>query len=143
MESRISFNSKNEFELSNEERHCQWLKSVVKSEAKALGEIGYVFCDDKDLLDINQNFLNHDTFTDIITFDYSEGDLISAEIYISIERVKENAKTFGVSFEDELQRVLVHGILHCCGYGDSTEELKTKMREKEDKKMELFHVEHK
>lgn len=143
MENRINFSSKNSFELNNKAAYCDWLIAVLSSESKTLGELSYVFCDDNDILQINQTYLDHDTFTDIITFDYSEDDCISAELFISTERVKENAKTFGISFENELQRVLVHGVLHCCGYEDSTDELKTKMRRLEDEKMKLFHVEHK
>ena len=143
MESPINFFSKNDFILKNEIKHKDWLTSVLKSEQKEVGDIRYIFCSDEDLLKINQDYLNHDTFTDIITFDYSEGRLISADIYISTERVKDNAKTFGVDIDDELRRVMVHGILHCCGYSDSSEALKSNMRTLETKKMELFHVEQK
>ncbi|NEV92989.1 rRNA maturation RNase YbeY [Psychroflexus sp. YR1-1] len=143
MESPINFYSKTDFELPYKERHENWLTSVVKSEGKEAGELGYIFCSDIDLLEINETYLNHDTFTDIITFDYSEEEFISAEIYISIDRVKENAGTFNVEFEEELRRVMVHGVLHCCGYSDSSEELKAEMRALENKKLELFHVEHK
>lgn len=143
MESPINFYSKTDFELQDKSAHENWLKDVIKSEGKELEELSYVFCSDDDLLYINNRYLDHDTFTDIITFDYSEDVSISAEIYISIDRVKENAKDFKVKFENELRRVLVHGVLHCCGYGDSTKELKAKMRALENKKIELFHVEQK
>jgi rRNA maturation RNase YbeY len=143
MESPINFYSKNGFILEDKIKYEYWIKSVINSEQKEAGELTYIFCSDEDLLEINQDYLNHDTFTDIITFDYSEGSLISADIYISTERVKDNAKTFGVDIDDELRRVMVHGILHCCGYGDSTETLKSNMRALETKKMELFHVEQK
>lgn len=143
MESPINFYSKIEFELKNKKSHADWLKAVIESEQKKVDDLSYVFCSDEDLLYINKRYLDHDTFTDIITFDYSEDESISAEIYISIDRVKENAKDFKVKFENELRRVLVHGILHCCGYGDSTEESKAEMRALENKKIELFHVEQK
>ncbi|MBZ9652850.1 rRNA maturation RNase YbeY [Psychroflexus montanilacus] len=143
MENPINFYSKTDFELAHKKKHSKWLESVIKSEGMEAGEVNYIFCSDEDLLFMNQRYLDHDTFTDIITFDYSEEDLISAEIYISIDRVKENAKDFKVKFKDELRRVLVHGVLHCCGYGDSTEKLKAEMRALETKKMELFHVEQK
>lgn len=141
MENPINFYSKTDFKLLHQKQYEEWLKTVVESEGKTLGDLSYIFCSDQDLLDINQTYLNHDTFTDIITFDYSEDDFISAEIYISIDRVKENAKTFDVEFENELRRVMVHGVLHCCKYGDSTKELKANMRQLENKKIELFHVE--
>lgn len=143
MENPINFYSKIKFELKRKKKHADWLKAVFKSEEKEVADLSYIFCSDDDLLYINQRYLNHDTFTDIITFDYSEDESISAEVYISIDRVKENAKDFKVKFEDELRRVLVHGVLHCCGYGDSTEELKAEMRALENKKIKLFHVEQK
>ncbi|EMY82697.1 metal-dependent hydrolase, putative [Psychroflexus gondwanensis ACAM 44] len=139
----INFYSTTDFDISNQEEYRLWLLSVIKSEQKTLGELTYVFCSDEYLLDINQSYLQHDTLTDIITFDYTEGDSISAEIYISIDRVKENAKEFSVDFEKELKRVMAHGVLHCCGYKDSTEEEKDLMRAKENLKIELFHVEQK
>ncbi|SDG94893.1 rRNA maturation RNase YbeY [Psychroflexus sediminis] len=141
METPINFYSKNDFELTDQKRHEAWLKAVIESEEKEVGDLNYIFCSDGDVLEINQNYLGHDTYTDIITFDYSVNKIISAEIYISTDRVKENAEKFNVDFENELRRVMVHGILHCCGYGDSTEELKANMRASENKKMELFHVE--
>jgi rRNA maturation RNase YbeY len=143
MESPINFYSKTKFDLKSKKKHADWLKAVIESEEKEVEGINYIFCSDEDLLFMNQRYLDHDTFTDIITFDYSEDESISAEIYISIDRVKENSKNFKVKFENELKRVLVHGILHCCGYGDSTEESKAKMRALENNKMELFHVEQK
>ncbi|WP_033408315.1 rRNA maturation RNase YbeY [Psychroflexus tropicus] len=143
MESQINFYSKGDFVLKQDLLHKEWLKSVLLSEEKKRGDLSFIFCSDQDLLEINQKYLNHDTYTDIITFDYSEGDFISAEIYISTDRVKDNAENFEVPFEDELKRVMVHGVLHCCGYDDSTEELKAQMRALETKKMKLFHVEQK
>lgn len=143
MEGPINFYTKTDFNLEDKISHEKWLKAVIKSEGKEVGDLGYIFCNDEYLLEINEEYLDHDTFTDIITFDYSEDEYISAEIYISIDRVKENAKHYDVSFEDELRRVMVHGVLHCCGYGDSTKESKVAMRALETKKMELFHVEQK
>ncbi|AFU68718.1 metal-dependent hydrolase, putative [Psychroflexus torquis ATCC 700755] len=139
----INFYSTTDFDISNQEEYRLWLLSVIKSEQKTLGELTYVFCSDEYLLDINQSYLQHDTLTDIITFDYTEGDSISTEIYISIDRVKENAEEFGVDFEKELKRVMAHGVLHCCGYKDLTQEEKDLMRAKENLKIELFHVEQK
>lgn len=143
MESLINFYSKTDFNLEPKFSYEIWLQKAIESEGKKLGNLSYVFCSDLDLLKINEEYLNHDTFTDIITFDYSEDAYISAEIYISIDRVKENAREFKVEFENELRRVMVHGVLHCCGHKDSSKELKAKMRTLETKKMELFHVEQK
>jgi rRNA maturation RNase YbeY len=141
MESPINFYSKTDFNLEDKILYTNWLKTVIKTEGKEVGGLDYIFCTDEDVLEINKDYLNHDTYTDIITFDYSEDELISAEIYMSLDRVKENAKEFNVDFETELRRVMVHGVLHCCGYDDSTEALKAKMRALETNKMKLFHVE--
>ena len=94
------------------------------------------------MLEINQQYLNHDTLTDIISFDYSIGNELHGDIFISVERVRENAVDFEVSFEDELRRVLVHGVLHYCGYKDKSEADELVMRQKEEEKMQLFHVKH-
>ena len=118
-----------------------WISAVIESENCSEGEINYVFCDDKYLLKMNQHFLNHDTYTDIISFDNSMGNELHGDIFISTERVRENAIIFEVSFEEELRRVLVHGVLHLCGYKDKTKEESDLMRSKEDEKLAMFHVE--
>ena len=123
------------------EVYKKWIERVISSEGKRLGEISYIFCDDDYLLDINQRFLSHDTYTDIISFDDSIGNLLNGDIYISTERVRENALEFNEDFETELKRVLVHGILHYCGYNDKSDEDAMLMREKESEKIKLFHVE--
>lgn len=137
----ISFNYETDFEITNESQYQEWIAAIIESEDKTEGEINYVFCDDEYLLQKNIEFLNHDTLTDIISFDYTMGNLISGDIFISVERVKDNAKDYNVSFEDELRRVMVHGVLHYCGYKDKTEEDSQIMRSKEEEKMKLFHVE--
>lgn len=137
----ISFNYETDFELQDEARYEGWISEVIESEDKTEGEINYIFCDDEYLLQKNIEFLDHDTLTDIISFDYTMGNLISGDIFISVERVKDNAADFGVSFDDELRRVMAHGVLHYCGYKDKSEEDSTIMRSKEDEKMKLFHVE--
>lgn len=137
----INFNYETEFELSNEEMYANWLSNVIQSENKSEGDINYIFCDDEYLLEINQQYLDHDTLTDIISFDYSVGNELHGDVFISIERVIDNAADFGVSFEDELKRVLVHGVLHYCGYKDKSEADEKLMRQKEEEKMKLFHVE--
>jgi rRNA maturation RNase YbeY len=137
----ISFNYESDFILDHEERFASWIETIVTSENKTLGEISYVFCDDNYLHAINLQYLKHDTLTDIISFDYSEGDIISGDIFISVERVKDNANEYMVSFEDELKRVLAHGVLHYCGYKDKSDTDALEMRTKENEKIKLFHVE--
>ncbi|PZR23944.1 MAG: rRNA maturation RNase YbeY [Flavobacterium psychrophilum] len=137
----ISFNYETDFELQDEARYEEWISEVIESEDKTEGEINYIFCDDEYLLQKNIEFLDHDTLTDIISFDYTMGNLISGDIFISVERVKDNAADYGVSFADELRRVMAHGVLHYCGYKDKSEEDSTVMRSKEEEKMKLFHVE--
>ena len=137
----ISFNYETDFELVNEEAFENWIIDIVDSEASAVGEINYVFCDDEYLHKINVEYLNHDTLTDIISFDYTVGNLIQGDIFISIERVKDNANDFKVSFEEELKRVMAHGVLHYCGYKDKTDADAELMRQKEEEKIKLFHVE--
>jgi probable rRNA maturation factor len=137
----ISFNYESDFSLEQEEVYASWIETIVESENKILGEISYIFCDDEYLHSINMQYLNHDTLTDIISFDYTEGDIISGDIFVSIERVEDNAKDFNVSFDEELKRVLAHGVLHYCGYKDKSEEDALLMRTKEEEKIKLFHVE--
>lgn len=137
----INFNYETEFELHNENAISSWLSGVILSEEKKEGEINYIFCDDAYLLEINQQYLNHDTLTDIISFDYSVGKELHGDIFISVERVRDNAVDFKVTFEEELLRVLSHGLLHYCGYKDKTESDETIMRQKENEKIIMFHVE--
>lgn len=137
----ISFNYETNFELNNEAQFEEWISRIIESEDKTEGEINYIFCDDEYLLQKNIEFLNHNTLTDIISFDYTMGNLISGDVFISVERVKENAAEFNVSFEEELKRVMSHGILHYCGYKDKTDDESSLMRRKEDEKIKMFHVE--
>ena len=137
----ISFNYESDFSLEQEEVYASWIETIVESENKILGEISYIFCDDEYLHSINMQYLNHDTLTDIISFDYTEGDIISGDIFVSIERVVDNAKDFNVPFDEELKRVLAHGVLHYCGYKDKSESDAQLMRSKENEKIKLFHVE--
>lgn len=137
----INFYSENDFEFQEEKSFDTWIRKVISSEEKQLGEINYIFCDDHYLYKINLKFLEHDTYTDIISFDNSEGDELNGDIFISTDRVAENAKEYNVDFSEELKRVIIHGILHLCGYGDKTESEAALMRQKEDEKIALFHVE--
>ncbi|MGX7667895.1 rRNA maturation RNase YbeY [Flavobacterium pedocola] len=138
----ISFNYETDFTLEDEQAFENWISRVIASESKELGEISYIFCDDEYLHKINVEYLNHDDLTDIISFDYSEGKVLQGDIFISIERVKDNASDFNVSFEEELKRVMIHGVLHYCGYKDKSETDEELMRTKEDEKVLMFHVEH-
>ena len=139
----ISFNYETQFKLPKKSDYKGWLSRVIQSESKSEGDINYIFCDDDFLLGINQQYLNHDTLTDIISFDYSVGNELHGDVFISIQRVRENAAEFEVTFEEELKRVMVHGLLHYCGYKDKSEKDKREMRLKEDEKIKLFHVEQK
>lgn len=136
----ISFNYECDFNIVNEDEFFVWIENVINSENKSLGEISYIFCDDEYLLEINKQYLNHDYYTDIISFDYTENEVVSGDIFISIDRVKENALDYGVSFDNELKRVVIHGILHFCGYKDKSQDEERMMRLKEEEKINLFHV---
>lgn len=129
----IQFASQNIlFVLNNKKAIKEWIKKVVVAEKKQVGQINYVFLSDSDLLKLNIEFLNHKTYTDIITFDYNAGEKVNADIFISVDRVRENASKFQTTFMDELHRVMVHGILHLCGYKDKTKKHRTEMRQREE-----------
>jgi rRNA maturation RNase YbeY len=136
----IQFNYENDFNLDNEADYVSWLSAVISSEKKKEGDINYIFCDDEYLHKLNVEYLDHDTLTDVISFDYSLGNEISGDCFISVERVVDNAKDFNVGFDEELRRVLVHGLLHYCGYKDKSEADEGLMRKKEDEKLLMFHV---
>lgn len=138
----ISFNYETDFELDNEAIYEDWISRIIESEGFDEGEINYIFCDDDYLHKINVEYLDHDTLTDIISFDYTVGNLIQGDIFVSVERVKDNANDFNVSFGEELKRVLSHGVLHYCGYKDKSPKDEALMRSKEEEKMQMFHVEH-
>lgn len=138
----ISFNYETDFELENETQYEDWISRIIESEGFDEGEINYIFCDDEYLHKINVEYLDHDTLTDIISFDYTVGNLIQGDIFVSVERVQDNANDFNVSFEEELKRVLSHGVLHYCGYKDKSPKDEALMRSKEEEKMQMFHVEH-
>jgi len=128
----ISFNYETDFLLDKEDETSSWISKTISEEGFTEDEINYVFCNDAYLHKLNVEFLNHDTLTDIISFDYSIGKIIQGDIFISIERVADNSKEFSVSFEEELKRVIIHGILHYCGYKDKTNADAMVMRDKEN-----------
>lgn len=135
----ISFSTQNiEFGLKQKTRVRDWIKAIVMKEKKITGTIVFSFTSDKFLLALNKQYLNHNTYTDIITFDYSEEKKIAGEIFISIERVKENAKKFEVDFETELHRVIIHGVLHLCGYTDKSKKEEANMRKLENKALLIW-----
>ncbi len=138
-ESSVYFESEDiEFELPNPDALSRWIKAVIENEGCELHQACFIFCNDEYLLNLNQEYLNHDTYTDIITFPYTEPPLVEGDIFISIDRVKDNANRFGASFEQELHRVMIHGILHLCGYPDKAPEEAARMREKEDEALLLL-----
>ena len=128
----INFNYETQFLLHDESRLSNWIMNVILEEGYILDEINYNFCDDAFLLKLNIEYLNHDTLTDIISFDNSIGKIIQGDIFISVERVADNAKDFNVSLDEEMHRVMVHGVLHYCGYKDKSESEFKIMRQKED-----------
>ena len=129
------------FSLDNENKVSKWLKKAVETEGFSVGEVVYAFFNDNDLKELNVKHLNHDFFTDVISFNDSKNDVLSGNIAISVDRVKENSIKFKTSFNDEMMRVMVHGLLHFMGYDDSSEEETLLMRNKEDDNLKMFHVE--
>lgn len=128
-----------DFKVVNPLKTKKWIKNASISEGYELSQLNYVFCSDEYLLEINKQYLDHDYFTDIITFDNSEEDnQLEGDIYISVDRVRENAATFHTDFDTEMRRVLIHGLLHLAGHDDTSEALKTAMRAKEDEYLRLF-----
>lgn len=128
----ITFNSYTDFDLNQKKKHKDWLSFVIKNENFNQGDLAFVFCNDSYLLDLNLKFLNHDTLTDVITFNYNVGRQINGDICISCDRVAENAIKYKTVFSEEIARVMVHGVLHLCGYKDSTEQQKIEIRAKEN-----------
>ncbi|MEI2673377.1 MAG: rRNA maturation RNase YbeY [Chitinophagaceae bacterium] len=137
--SAIQFvNKKTRFKLKEKERIASWVERVVLMYHKFPGDIQYIFCDDTFLAEMNQQYLQHDTLTDIITFNYNSGHYISGDIFISIDRIKENAATYKTTIEDELHRVMIYGILHLCGLNDKSPKDKKLMQEKENEALEIL-----
>lgn len=136
----IEFEFNTEFELLHQDKLTAWIETVVEQLGFELGDIMYQFCDDDQVHQLNVEFLNHDTLTDILSFDYSIGKQIHGEIFISVDRVRDNAQIFNVTFEEELHRVMIHGILHYCGIRDESEIEALEMREKEDWALSLLAI---
>lgn len=143
----IRFFYEYDFKVEHPRKTSQWIGKSIATEKKKVGDINYVLCSDEYLLRLNQQFLKHDTYTDIISFDYTAGKVIAGEIYISLDRVRENSENYRILFSDELRRVLIHGVLHFCGYSDKKKAHKVVMRKKEEAYLSLwkkmFHVKRK
>ncbi|KQC32372.1 rRNA maturation factor [Nonlabens sp. YIK11] len=136
----IDFSYQKEFQLKHEQDHVRWLNKVADFHDATVDVLGYVFCDDEYVHSINLQHLNHDTYTDIITFDYGTDTVLEGEIYISVDRVEDNANDLEEDFDTELRRVMCHGLLHMIGYDDDTVEKKAKMRALENEALQMFHV---
>ena len=134
----IDFNYELDFSLDNPTTYKAWISTCVTDYEHTLGELNYIFCDDAYLLKLNIEYLDHDTLTDIISFDYTEGTVVSGDIFISLERVKENAVSLDVTFKEELHRVMIHGVLHYLGFKDKSVSEKEIMRAQEDKCISIF-----
>mgnify|MGYP002524249392 CR=1 FL=1 len=128
-----------DFELQKAENVKKWISRVIRLRGKRVGNISYLFCDDEHLLGVNQQYLNHDTYTDIITFDYVEDKYVSGDMFISYDRVCDNAENFNVSRETELLRVMIHGVLHLVGYDDLTDEQETEIHKMEDFYIDVYN----
>lgn len=136
----INFHTEDtDYNLDNKRSIQKWITTVINDQEHSLGTINYILCSDEYLLAMNQKYLNHDTYTDVITFDYSTSKVISGDIFISIERVQENARIFKKDLIDELSRVMVHGVLHLCGYKDKSLEESAEMRKMEDHYLAFVH----
>lgn len=138
----IEYHYETDFDLKNEQNYTDWITRIIKGEDASLNKIDFIFCTDIYLLELNKKYLKHDAFTDIITFDYSKQHYLSGDVFISIERVRDNAKGLNIVFNEELLRVMSHGVLHLLGFNDKSEAEVITMRAKEEEKIKLFHVEH-
>jgi len=137
----IEFIYNTNWQVPQEERYSHWLNRIVVKEGHVLGELTYQFETDERVLEVNLEYLNHDFYTDIITFDHVQGNMVFGDIFISVDRVEDNAAEFDCSMEEEMKRVMAHGLLHLLGYEDGTPEEKKVMRKKEEECIKMFHVE--
>ncbi|WP_222982618.1 rRNA maturation RNase YbeY [Flagellimonas meishanensis] len=137
----IEFHFESDFVLEKESIYSDWVSRILMFEGFNVGQIDFIFCADEYLLKLNKQYLQHDTYTDIITFDYTKDKTVSGDIFISTQRVIENAEIYGTTPDDEMLRVMSHGILHLMGYGDKSEKERIVMRAKEEEKIKMFHVE--
>ena len=135
----IRFTSQNiEMPALDERKTCRWIRAVAAEYGYGVGNINYIFCSDERELEVNREFLGHDYYTDVITFDYSTSSMLNGDIFISLDTVRSNAETVGATFEEELRRILIHGVLHLTGQGDKTSATKAQMTAKEEKALALY-----
>lgn len=137
----IEFHYELDFQLPNEPDYVRWLKALINSEDAFLDDLNYIFCTDDYLLEINRKHLNHDYYTDVISFQYADSQNVKGDIFISIDRIEENSRNLKINRDIELRRIMAHGLLHLLGYKDKTDEDTVIMRHKENEKLEMFHVE--
>jgi len=138
----IRYHYQTDFELEDPSKYTNWIIKVAEAGNARIAELNYIFTSDEELLTINKEFLNHDYYTDIITFPYEEGEELAGDIFISVDRVRDNATQLNEVFEQELRRVMIHGVLHLLGYQDNSPEQALGMRDREDLALKMFHVEH-
>ena len=139
-ENKVIYNVEDiDFQLVNQNLLSVWIEKTIENEGATLGAVSYIFCSDDYLHQMNVEYLNHDTLTDVITFPYNDNP-IEGDIFISIDRVKDNAQDLNIAFNDELHRVMIHGVLHLCGYNDETDEQEAEMRQKEDEYLKKLIV---
>ena len=134
----IKYFSSTDFVINDKPHITSWIEGVINKESRLLEKLVFNFCSDESLLKINKEFLNHDTLTDVITFDYSSSKAVSGEVFISVDRVRENAKEFHQDFNNEIKRVMIHGVLHLCGYNDKTAKDKSLMSDMENRHLAFF-----
>ena len=134
----VHFSVQTGFPFNNRLKTKAWIKQIIADHGKICGNISYIFTDDEQVLNVNKQYLNHDYYTDIITFDYVEKDIINGDIFISVDRVKDNAKMFNTTFDNELHRVIIHGVLHLLGFKDHSPKDEKIMRQKENESLEKF-----
>ena len=136
----ITFDSENiDFQNIKKRETSGWIKKIANSYYKKIGEVAYLFCNDEKILEINRQYLNHDFYTDIISFDYSEGDIISGDIFISLDTVRTNSQKYNTDYQEELYRVIIHGVLHLCGLDDELDEDAISMREAENSALKQLY----
>lgn len=136
----ILFHSQNKFKLSQKMERKRWIKTAIETEGKKCGDINYIFCSDEELLQVNREYLQHDYYTDIITFDYTEGNRIGGDLFISLDTVRTNAEQFGQTYDQELHRVIIHGILHLCGINDKGPGEREIMEQHENEALNLLKL---
>jgi len=137
----IDFVYEADFKIVDPKKYTDWLKEIIISEAKIPGNLCFILSTDEKVLEINEKYLGHTDLTDVITFDYTKGNEVHGDIFISFDRIKDNAEKYKVQIDEELRRVMAHGVLHLMGYTDKTSEEKKEIRRKEDEKLRMFHVE--